>query len=255
MAKIPKKDKSQPQNTEELDEIFEETLRPLQSRNARHIYIVLRDSETEYLTTYDMQPILEEQGNKLNKVELNNWLSALQEVGLVQKAPERGKPTTRPYNRRYTFDLWNLTQKGRETAHHLEIFSGITPIQTIEKVVEKTIEKIVEIPKIPSLEDTSLEDYENIQTLSLNLTLLKALSEAGTMDLWSLSGVTGLTPEKIVEFIENQEKSASNTLYILDEIPMDLRGKILQTIGLSPRKNYTVSLSPTGMRTLSLLSP
>jgi hypothetical protein len=76
------------------------------------------------------------------------------------------------------------------------------------------------------------------------------------MDLWSLSGVTGLTPEKIVEFIEEgQEKSASNTLYLLDEIPMDLRGKILQTIGLSPRKNYTVSLSPTGMRTVSLLSP
>ena len=143
---MAKKDAQPPQNRLELEEIFEKTLRPLQSRNARHIYLVLRDSKTEYLTTYDIQPILEEQGNKLNKVELNNWLSALQEAGLVQKAPERGKPTTVPYTRRYTFDLWKLTQKGRETSYQLDIFRGNTPVQVREKVVEKTVDKIIEKP-------------------------------------------------------------------------------------------------------------
>lgn len=261
------KDKSKLPNREELEEIFEKTLRPLQSRNARHIFLILRDSETEYLTTYDMQPILVEQRNKLTKVELNNWLSALQEVGLVRKALDRGKPTTLPYNRRYTFDLWKLTQKGREISFQLDVFRGNTPIQVRKKVVEKTIEKIVEkpvekiiektveIPKFPELEETSFEDLDVIRSLSTHLLLMKALYEKESMDLWSLSEQTGLTPENIVEFIEYQVKFSSNTLYLLDEIPMDLRGKIMRTFGLSPRKNYTISLSPEGMQTSSSLSP
>ena len=267
MAKISQKDKSQPKNKEELDEIFEETLRPLQSRNARHIYLVLRDSKEEYLTTYDIQPILEAQGNKLNKVELNNWLSALQDVGLVQKAIERGKPTMRPYNRRYTFDLWKLSQKGRETSILLEVFMGNTPIQTVEKVVEKTIEKIVEkpvekivekhveIPKFPELHETNFEELDKIRSLSIHLTLLWALYPDKVVDLWSLSDETGYTPEKIVEFIEYQEKINANTLYFLREIPMDLRGKIMEKLGLSPRKNYTVSLSSEGKLIAASMSP
>jgi DNA-binding transcriptional ArsR family regulator len=254
-VKIHQKDKSQPSKREELDQIFEETLRPLQSRNARHIYLVLRDSETEYLTTYDIQPMLEQQGNKLSKVELNNWLSALLDAGLVKKALERGKPTTRLYNRRYTYDLWKLSKKGRETASLLEVFRGNTPTLTVEKVVTKTVEKNVEIPKFPELDESSFEDLEKIQALSFHLSLLHALSSVDQMDLMTLSEKTGLTAQRIVEFIEYQEKLTSNTLYFLSEIPLDLRGKILQTIGLSPRKNYNVSLSPMGLELLSNLSP
>ena len=255
MDKIPEKDKIQPKNGEELEEIFEKILRPLQSRNARQIYLVLRDSKIEYLTTYDMQPILEQKGYKLSKVELNNWLSALLEAGLVQKAKERGKPTTRPYNRRYTYDLWKLSQKGRETANLLEVFKGNTPIQTVEKVLTKTIEKTIEIPKLPELAETSFEDLDKIQTLSMQLSLLKTLSSKHRMDLMTLSDKTGLNAKRIVEFIEDQEKSTPNTLYLLSEIPLDLRGKILQTIGLSPKKNYMISLSPSGIELLSILSP
>ena len=267
---MAQKDKSQPPNRDELEEIFEKTLRPLQSKNARHIFLILRDSETDYLTTYDMQPILVEQGNKLSKVELNNWLSALQEVGLVRKASERGKPTTLPYERRYTFDLWKLTKKGRETSFQLDVFRGNTPIQVREKVVEKTIEKIVEVPvekivekiiekrvevpKFPGLEETSFEDLDKTRSLSTHLLLMKSLYDKESMDLWSLSEQTGLTPENIVEFIENHDKSTSNTLYLLDEISMDLRGKIMQRIGLSPRKNYTISLSPEGKNIAEHLS-
>jgi len=259
-------DKSKPPNREELGKIFENTLRPLQSRNARHIFLILRDSETEYLTTYDMQPILVEQGNKLSKVELNNWLSALLEVGLVRRASERGKPTTLPYKRRYTFDLWKLTKKGRETSFQLDVFRGNIPIQVREKVVEKPMEKIVEvpvekivekrveIPKFPELEETSFEDLDKTRSLSTHLLLMNSLCGKESMDLWSLSEQTGLNPENIVEFIENHDKFTSNTLYLLAEIPMDLRGKIMQRIGLSPRKNYTISLSPEGKKIAEHLS-
>ena len=261
------KDKSKPLNREELEEIFEKTLRPLLSRNARHIFLILRDSETEYPTTYDMQSILVMQGNKLTKVELNNWLSLLQEVELVRKASERGKPTTLPYDKRYTFDLWKLTKKGRETSFQLDVFRGNTPIQVREKVVEKTIEKIVEVPidkiiektvevpKLPKLNETSFEDLDKIRSLSMHLLLMESLCGKESMDLWSLSEQTGLTQENIVEFIENQVKVTSNTLYLLAEIPMNLRGKIMQRIGLSPRKNYTISLSSEGKQISVFLSP
>ena len=288
MAQNPNPDKSQPPNREELEDIFEKTLRPLQSRNARHIFLLLRDTGQEYLTTYDMQPMLIEQGNNLSKVELNNWLTALQDVGLVRKAPDRGKPTTVSYTRRYTYDLWKLTQKGRETSFQLDIFRGNTPIHVketiiekiiekpvevivekiveipvekmvevekivekpVETIIEKTIEKIVETPKFPELTETSFEELEKIRSLSAHILLMRSLYGKESMDLWSLSEDTGLVPETIVEFIEKHAKSTSNTLYLLIEIPMDLRGRIMQTIGLSPRKNYTISLSPEG-RTLS----
>jgi hypothetical protein len=270
VAKTPEIDKSQPPNREELEEIFDKTLRPLQSRNARHIFLLLRDTDQEHLTTYDMQPILEGQGNKLTKVELNNWLTALQDVGLVRKASERGKPTTVPYTRRYTFDLWKLTQKGRETSFQLDVFRGNATAlvketvvekivekvieKPVEKIVEKTIEKRVEISKFPELIETSFGELETILSLSTHLLLMKSLYGKESMDLWTLSDATGLVPENIVEFIENQAKSIPNTLYFLSEIPMDLRGKIMRTIGLSPRKNYTISLSPEGKRISEFLS-
>ncbi len=270
MVQNPPVDKSQPPNREELEEIFDKTLRPLQSRNARHIFLLLRDTGQEYLTTYDMQPILEEQENKLSKVELNNWLTALQDVGLVRKASDRGKPTTMPYTLRYTFDLWKLTQKGMETSFQLDVFRGNTPIpvkeimvekivekiieKPVEKIIEKTIEKHVEVPKFPDLDETSFGELEKIRSLSTHLLLMRSLYGKESMDLWSLSDVTGLVPETIVEFIENQAKSTPNTLYLLIEIPMDLRGKIMQTIGLSPRKNYTISLSPEGKKISESLS-
>lgn len=277
MVHYPPVDKSRPPNREELEDIFDKTLRPLQSRNARHIFLLLRDTNQEFLTTYDMQTIFEEQGSKLSKVELNNWLTALQDVGLVHKASERGKPTTVPYTQRYTFDLWKLTQKGRETSFQLDVFRGNTPIQVkeiivekivekfiekpvevvlekvvekpVEKIIEKIIEKRVEIPKFPDLDETSFVELEKIRGISTHLLLMKSLYGKDSMDLWSLSDATGLVPETIVEFIENHAKSTPNTLYLLSEIPMDLRGKIMRTIGLSPRKNYTISLSPEGKKT------
>ena len=68
---------------EELDTIFEETLRPLLSDSARQIYITLVKSAETHLTTLDMQDTLKDRGIKLSKKELNNWLSSLQSAGLV----------------------------------------------------------------------------------------------------------------------------------------------------------------------------
>lgn len=249
-------DKTKPKNIEEMNEIFEKKLRPLQSHNARHIFMVLRDAETQYLTTYDLQSILVEQGNKLNKVELNNWLSTLQEAEIVQKAPKRGKPTTKPYTRRYTFDLWKLTIKGREISYKLEVFGEKNSIQkTKKKIFENTMERKEEITKLPMLEDINFKDQEKLLDLSLNLVLLKILKEKQVVDLRSLSKQTGFTYDKIYEFIKNQEEISSSPLYLLDKSVIVLREKILKTIGLGQRINYMISLSPEGKKIISKLSP
>jgi DNA-binding transcriptional ArsR family regulator len=254
VVKISRSNNEVSQKRKEIDEIFEKTLRPIQSRNARNIYMVLKDSETEYLTTYDMQLIMEEQGNKLSKVELNNWLSTLQDAGLVRKASQRGKPTSKPYTRRYTFDLWKLSQKGREISYKLETLREKSRIQTVKKIVKKTNEKKDNISKIPTLEETSFKNQEKILSLSINLTLLKTLKEKQTSDLRNLSPQTGFTPKKIIQFIKDQGKNNSFPLYFLNENPTDLRGKILQKIGINPRKEYFISLSSEGKKILSKLS-
>ena len=45
---------------EELNEIFQETLRPLMSESARQIYITLVKSAETHLTTLDMQDTLKD---------------------------------------------------------------------------------------------------------------------------------------------------------------------------------------------------
>jgi hypothetical protein len=247
VGKILKQEKNKPEKWIELDEIFEKTFRPLLSNNARHIYLILRDSKEDYLTTYDMQPILEKQGNKLSKVEINNWLSTLQESELVIKSKERGKPTTRSYTRRYTFDLWKLSKKGIETAVLLEDFLLNSPTQNDEKSVE--------ITKIPKLEETTMKDHKKIKTLFMHISLLETLMEKHEMDLETISRETGLKSSMIIEFIQHIEKSSSNSLYSLSETPINIGGKILQTFGLSPKMNYIVSLNRRGVEMLSILSP
>ena len=100
-----------------LDELFETTLRPLKSKNARTMFKIFIDHESlEHLTTLDIQTKLEELDIRLSKKEINGWLRSLQDAGLITKKESRGKPTTIVYDDKYTFDMWCLTSKGEETS-------------------------------------------------------------------------------------------------------------------------------------------
>jgi len=226
---------------EELDTIFEETLRPLLSDSARQIYITLVKSTETHLTTLDMQDTLKDRGIKLSKKELNNWLSSLQSAGLVQKDPERGKPTTTPYNDKYTYDLWSLTGKGLETAKKLSIFTQETP--TLSKV--KTIAET----SLLDLENITEEQMTRLETLYLNMRILRVLrDEVHPLPLKQLSVKSGISQDVLQGFIVRQTKSDEIPLYLLSEKGPGLGDKILGSLGLRRRRETLVSLSSEGKR-------
>jgi DNA-binding HxlR family transcriptional regulator len=226
---------------EELNTIFEETLRPLMSESARKIYVILVKSAETHLTTLDMQDTLKDREVTLSKKELNNWLSSLQSAGLVQKDPERGKPTTIPYSDKYTYDLWSLTGKGLETAQKLSIFTQETPTLNNVKTIAET--------SLPDLENVTEEQMTRLETLYLNMRTLRTLrDEVHPSPLKQLSAKSGISQDVLQEFIEHQTKSDEIPLYLLSEKGSGLGDKILRSLGLRRRRETLISLSSEGKR-------
>ena len=107
-----------------LDHLFKVDLKPLKNANARILYKIFFDSSTsKHLTTLDIQDKLKNTDVMLQKKEINAWLISLQAAGLITKESMRGKPTTIDYRGRYTYDLWGLTEKGRDIAHKIAMLS------------------------------------------------------------------------------------------------------------------------------------
>lgn len=226
---------------DELDETFEKTLRPLMSDSARLIYLTLKESQEPNLTTLDMQNELKKHGAKLSKKELNNWLSSLQATGLVQKEPERGKPTTIPYDGRYTYDLWSLTEKGRETAQRLSIFTQKTPTLNNVKTIVKT--------ELPTLETITTGHIRDLEKLYLSIKILTTLrGQEKPTDTLSLSTETGIRHEKILEWIKADEDLSIKNLYLLDRKMPSLVDRVLASMGLRETEIYDISLSPEGKK-------
>jgi len=109
-----------------FDRLFEKAYKPFRSRNARTLFnIFIIEKKKEYLTTLDIQTHLDERGIDLSKKEINAWLRSLQQVDLITKEQERGKPTTLAYDDKYTFDKWSLTETGLNVSEGLrELISG-----------------------------------------------------------------------------------------------------------------------------------
>lgn len=235
MSNIVKRDKSYFLNKNEMDDLFEQTLRPLQSANARLIFKILHDFKGKYLTTLDMQDILKTYENNLSKKELNNWLSSLQEVNLVEKNNERGKPTTITYKRRYTFDLWKLTEKGERTAHSLYYFN--------EKYPRLDEEKTLEISSIIELKDLKEEGFIKIENLFVNIKLFEALKNNSEIVLVDLSKTVGFT----LEYLENYlTSSTSSSFFKLTEEAPGLMNRIKNALGFRYFKKVKVTLSEEG---------
>ncbi|MFH2112441.1 MAG: hypothetical protein ABIJ47_14425 [Candidatus Bathyarchaeota archaeon] len=232
---------------DELAEAFEKTLRPLMSDSARIIYLTLKESKEPNLTTLDMQNELRKHGVKLSKKELNNWLSSLQATGLVQKEPERGKPTTIHYNGRYTYDLWSLTEKGRETAHRLSIFTQKTPTLNNVKTIVRT--------ELPTLETITTGHIRDLEKLYLSMKVLSALrDQEEPTDTPSLSTETGIRHEKILEWIKADKDISIKNLYLLDRKTQNLMDRMLASLGLRETEIYNISLSPEGKKRAEALA-
>lgn len=137
----------------QIDELFEVSLKPLKSKSARAIFnIFVKKREVNSLTSLDLQSNLATLEIDLSKKEINNWLHSLDDARLIEKEEKRGKPTTMPYDDKYTFDLWSLTPKGMEISEGIEnILRGkerrpyILPIERIKDVAKQDHEATKQI--------------------------------------------------------------------------------------------------------------
>jgi hypothetical protein len=241
MGNIVKNTENKGLTAQNLDELFDGPLKPMNSGNARLVYKIFYDAKDQGLTTIDIQHLLEDYDREYNKKDLHNWLNDLMASDLITKESQRGKPTIVPYNGRYTYDIWRLTPQGYQIGRKIEGFLGKHPNLIEEKIIEKT--------RLSVLNELKSSDLNKIQTLYMNSAILMALHESGgSMDLKSLSEKTMVKPEPLGRFLQTQQKNGSPPLYQLSEKTMGIGEWILQTLGLSSFKNLLVSLSPEGKK-------
>ena len=241
MGDVVKRTENRGLTNQNLDELFDGPLKPMNSGNARLVYKMFFDAKDQGLTTLDLQHLLQDQQRKYSKKDLHNWLNDLMDAGLITKESQRGKPTIIEYNGRYTYDIWRLTPQGYQIGRKIENFLGKYPNLNEQKTIEKTC--------IPELQKLKSSDLEKIEALYINSTILsKLLTLGGVTELKTLAEDTNLDPENLRMFLETQIRSTLSPLYHLDEKPMGLLAKMMMGLGLKPMRNYRVSLSAEGKK-------
>lgn len=246
MRNIVKRTENQGLTAQNLDELFDGPLKPMNSGNARLVYKIFFDAKEQGLTTVDIQHLLQDHHKEYSKKDLHNWLNDLMKAGLIKKESQRGKPTIIEYNGRYTYDLWRLTPEGYRIGRKIENFLDKYPNLNEQKIIEKM--------RIPELRELKSVDLEEIEALYINSIVLSALNTFGcTTELKALAENTKLKPEPLRMFLEAKIRSTPSPLYRIDEKPMGIVEKILMGLGLKTLKNYDVSLSPEGKKTAQSL--
>jgi len=184
-----------------IEELFEVSLRPLKSKNARAIFnIFVSKREVNSLTSLDLQSNLVALEIDLSKKEINNWLHSLKEAGLIEKEEKRGKPTTMTYDDKYTFDLWSLTLKG------MEISEGIEDML-------KRKERHTSIMPIERIKDVAKQDPE--ATKKILSTIEKTYFQLAFLrNLWRVGGATSLKEleENMTPRGKNLERAISSCI-------------------------------------------
>jgi hypothetical protein len=241
MKNVVKSTEKHSLTTQNLDELFDGPLKPMNSDNARLVYKLFFDAKDQGLTTLDIQHLLKDYDRKYSKKDLHNWLNDLMDAELITKESERGKPTTVAYNGRYTYDIWRLTPQGYQIGRKIERFLGKYPNLNEQKSIEKT--------RIPSLQELKTGDLREIEKLYINSVILLTLQKTGgKSDLKEISGNTILQPKPLRSFLETHMRSTSPPLYQMNEKTIGIGGRILQKLGLSS-VNFDVSLSLEGKKT------
>jgi hypothetical protein len=231
-----------PLDIRSLDRLFEVDLKPLKNNNARILYKIFLDSKTsKHLTTLDIQDKLKTTDLMLQKKEINAWLSSLQSAGLITKENMRGKPTTIDYIGRYTYDLWRLTEKGREIAKKLVVFSsgktslkGLDDAQTDADLREKVVKRYSDShnltdPKLMELLRTILHTKEAITLEDLREKM--SPSTKSILDTISRGNLEGVLTVR-------SEESAS------------IADKIFGFLGRPKKMIYRLTITDEGRKTL-----
>ena len=216
---------------ERLDFLFEGLLKPLHSKNARHIFDVFyKNRRYEHLTTHDIERILEEQGLSINKKEINGWVVSLQDAGLVVKMEERGKPVVSIYGDRYTFDLWRLTETGLNVGQKLSIFMAKEGPRNI--------------PHLAELTPTMIHEIEDLYFTSKILLLL--YYHEGRLSYSDLRKQLAIDREKLAVYSWPDASHSEKPLFEIKIKPPTLRTKIFKLFGWVLEQDLTFTLTEEG---------
>ena len=226
-----------------LDQLFEVDLKPLKNANARILYKVFLDSEkSKHLTTLDIQDKLKNTDLMLRKKEINAWLSSLQSAGLITKESMRGKPTTIDYHGRYTYDLWRLTEKGRDISKKLEIiFSEQTSLKELENV-----DTDADFGQTGAKNNADSHRHTDHNMMAL---LRAVLHTNDVITLEELREKMSPSAESLLEMISRG--NLHGVLTVETEEPMSITDKIFGLLGMPKRRKYRLKLTDEGRKILS----
>ena len=226
-----------------LDQLFEVDLKPLKNANARILYKIFLDSKkSKHLTTLDIQDKLKSTDLMLQKKEINAWLSSLQTAGLITKESMRGKPTTIDYHGRYTYDLWRLTEKGRDMAEKLEIISS-------EKTSLKGLDIVDSDADFEQIGAKRFADSNRRPDL-YTMALLRAILH--TNDVITLEGLREqMSPsaESLLAMISRG--NLDGVLTVGTEESTSIKEKIFGFLGIPKKRKYRLNLTDEGRKILT----
>lgn len=217
----------------EIDTLFDTTIKPLHSKNARKIYeIFYNNREFKHITTHDIETQLAEEGLAFNKKEINGWLVSLQESGLVEKLVERGKPIASEYKDKYTFDLWKLSEIGLRIGQRL-------PTLMDEKAGST-------IPKLDELTPSLIDELEDLYLTSKILLTLNAYG--GSMSYLELRKKLYVDSEKLAVYSWPDSAHSEKPLFEIKVKPPTFKGKVYKLFGWLKEQDLVFSLTDEGKK-------
>jgi hypothetical protein len=212
---------------EEVDEVFETYLKPMNSRNARLLFKILYDYRLNFLTTLDIQNILKNYNLHLNKIELNNWLTTLMISGLIKKSENRGKPTIITYDNKYTYTLWKISSKGIEIGELIPLL-----IYTVKS--ERNIDKY-----------SNFNDYKNksLKLLTSHKVIDYLNKNDGEVTFSQLKDNLSYSNQDLILHFKKENRVNEKELFSFKLEKETLFDRILNFIGVNIRKKMRLVLN------------
>jgi hypothetical protein len=215
-----------------LESLFDGTLKPLHSRNARKIFEVFYQFQRyNYITTYDLEIELKKNDLQINKKEINGWLISLQEAQLIIKLDERGKPVVSSYKDRYTFDLWRLSETGLIVGQRLPIF------------MEK---KDMTLPSLTELTPSKIHELEDLYFMAKLLITL--YSRGGSLSYTNLRKELSIDREKLAIYSWPDASYSEKPLFEVIVKPPSLRAKVFKVFGWVLEQDLSFKLTEEGLK-------
>jgi len=232
-----------------LDDILEVCLRPLHNLNTREVFMLFNEltEESEVLTTLDIQSRLGERGISLRKKEINLSLHYLTRAGLIERLPQRGKPTIVDYDGRYSFDLWKMREEGKRIHRGLaNMMQGSPGVLDLDE--EKMFKELEEMP----LEQTgkTLERLLRLGKIAMLLScVLKSREEE--VSSYRLEKFTGMPREDVEHLLDSVSATPGLPRLVERRERRRVGTRLLRALGLARRRGESevfYSLTESGRR-------